>query len=261
MGLSLSLRNVVETLAISAPTAVEAGIGLRVTKERCDARLDAWSRAVIGHALIRLEVRGREHLEPGETYVVMSNHQSLYDVPVLFRVFGPNIRMIAKSELFRIPVFGQAMTAAGFIPVDRTDGRAAVRSLGVARDLLGRKTHVWIAPEGTRSRDGALLPFKAGAFLLAADAGMPIAPVTILGTRDVLPPGAVRSNPGATVRVTIHPPIAAPARRGGKAARRDLMHRVRHAVESALPGAPAPQVDAFGTTSGARGQSPSDELR
>jgi 1-acyl-sn-glycerol-3-phosphate acyltransferase len=234
MGLSLSLRNVVETLAISAPTVVDAGVG-RVTKERCDARLDGWSRAVVAHARIRLEVSGVEHLAPGETYVVMSNHQSLYDIPVLFRVFGPNIRMIAKSELFRIPVFGHAMTAAGFIAVDRADGRAAVRSLGVARELLGRKTHVWIAPEGTRSHDGSLLAFKPGAFLLAADAGMPIAPVTIVGTRDVLAPGAVRSNPGATVRVTVHPPIEAPVRRGGKAARRDLMARVRRAVESALP--------------------------
>ena len=172
MGLSLSLRNVVETLAISAPTVFDAGVG-RVTKERCDARLDAWSRAVVSHARIRLEVAGREHLVPGETYVVMSNHQSLYDIPVLFRVFGPNIRMIAKSELFRIPVFGHAMSAAGFISVDRAGGRAAVRSLGVARDLLGQRTHVWIAPEGTRSRDGSLLAFKPGAFLLADRARHP----------------------------------------------------------------------------------------
>ena len=257
MGLSLSLRNVVETLAISAPTMVDAGVG-RVTKERCDARLDAWSRAVVDHARIRLEVVGREHLAPGETYVVMSNHQSLYDIPVLFRVFGPNIRMIAKSELFRIPVFGHAMSAAGFISVDRAGGRAAVRSLGVARDLLGQRTHVWIAPEGTRSRDGSLLAFKPGAFLLAADARMPIVPVTLAGTRDVLAPGAVRSNAGARVRVTVHAPIEAPARRGGKAARRDLMHRVRSAVESALPSRePRAQTDARGTLSGAPGQAAS----
>jgi 1-acyl-sn-glycerol-3-phosphate acyltransferase len=253
--LCLSLKNVVETLKISAPTVIDAGIG-RVTKERCDARLDGWSRAVVAHARIRLEVTGAEQLRPGETYVVMSNHQSLYDVPVLFRVFGPNIRMIAKSELFRIPVFGGAMVAAGFIPVDRAGGRAAVRSLGVARDLLGRRTHVWIAPEGTRSRDGALLPFKPGAFLLAAESGLPIAPVTILGTRDVLAPGAIRSNLGATVRVIVHAPIA-PAARRGKAARRELMHRVRTAVESALPACQraSTHVDARGTASGARGQS------
>src|ERR1019366_1598707 len=257
MGLSLSLRNVVETLAISAPTVVDAGVG-RVTKERCDARLDAWSRAVVSHARIRLEVAGREHLVPGETYVVMSNHQSLYDIPVLFRVFGPNIRMIAKSELFRIPVFGHAMSAAGFISVDRAGGRAAVRSLGVARDLLGQRTHVWIAPEGTRSRDGSLLAFKPGAFLLAADARMPIVPVTLAGTRDVLAPGAVRSNAGASVRVTVHAPIQAPARHGGKAARRDLMHRVRSAAESALPSRErTAQTDACGTLSGAPGQAAS----
>jgi|CZKU01.1.fsa_nt_gi 1-acyl-sn-glycerol-3-phosphate acyltransferase len=260
MSLSLSLRNLVETLAISAPTVIDAGVG-RVTKERCDARLDGWSRAVVAHARIRLQVTGTEKLSPGETYVVMSNHQSLYDIPVLFRVFGPNIRMIAKSELFRIPVFGQAMSAAGFISVDRSGGRGAVRSLGVARDLLGRKTHVWIAPEGTRSLDGALLPFKPGAFLLAADARMPIAPVTLVGTRDVLAPGEVRSHVGATVRVIVHAPIDAPARHGGKAARRDLMASVRSAIESALPGRDRARahVDAIGTASGARRQYASDD--
>ncbi len=230
---SLSLRNVCETLAISLPTVVDAAIGA-VTKERCDARLDAWSRAVVRHARIRLEVSGREHLVAGETYVVMSNHQSLYDVPVLFRVFGPNIRMIAKSELFRVPVFGGAMAAAGFIPVDRNDARAAVRSFGEARDLLGQRTHVWIAPEGTRSQDGELLPFKAGAFRLATQSGLPIAPVTLSGTRDVLPARSVRSMAGATVRVTIHPPIEAPPSEGSRTLRRDLMQQVRSAVASAL---------------------------
>jgi 1-acyl-sn-glycerol-3-phosphate acyltransferase len=231
--LSVSLRNVYETLAISLPTVVDAAVG-GVTKSRCDARLDAWSRAVVGHARIRLEVSGREHLAPDATYVVMSNHQSFYDVPVLFRVFGPNIRMIAKSELFRIPVFGGAMSAAGFISVNRNGGKAAVRSLGDARDLLGRRTHVWIAPEGARSKNGELLPFKPGAFRLATDAGLPIAPVTLSGTREVLPPRSLRSCAGATVRVTIHEPVQPPPPGAGKALRRDLMQRVRTAVASAL---------------------------
>ncbi|HEX3771629.1 MAG TPA: lysophospholipid acyltransferase family protein [Polyangiaceae bacterium] len=262
--LAVSLRNVAETIAISAPTVIDAGLR-RVTKERCDARLDAWSRAVLGHARIRLEVSGTEHLAPGATYVVMSNHQSFYDVPVLFRVFGPNIRMIAKSELFRIPIFGGAMRAAGFIALDREGGRDAVRSLGVARELLDRKTHVWIAPEGTRSADGTLLPFKPGAFLLAAEAGLPIAPVTLLGTREVLAPGAIRSNASAAVRVVVHPPFDAPARRAGKAARRELMLRVRRAVESAMPAAGGamptidPSIDAAGAISGGAGQSLSVE--
>jgi 1-acyl-sn-glycerol-3-phosphate acyltransferase len=231
--LRISLRNVFETLAISVPTVVDAAVG-DVTKARCDARLDAWSRAVVSHARIRLEVSGRDHLAPDATYVVMSNHQSFYDVPVLFRVFGPNIRMVAKSELFRIPVFGDAMSAAGFISVDRSGGKSAVRSLGDARALLGRQTHVWIAPEGTRSKDGELLPFKPGAFRLASQAGLPIAPVTLSGTRDVLPPSSVRSSAGATVRVTIHPPLKPPPPGAGKAPRRDLMQQVRTAVASAL---------------------------
>src|SRR5579884_1433873 len=91
--LALTLRNVAETLAISFPTVVEALAG-RVTKQMCDERLARWSRRVVENARMQVEVVGREHMRPGETYLVMSNHQSLYDVPVLFHVLGANLRMI-----------------------------------------------------------------------------------------------------------------------------------------------------------------------
>jgi|HubBroStandDraft_4_1064222.scaffolds.fasta_scaffold37641_2 1-acyl-sn-glycerol-3-phosphate acyltransferase len=231
--LVLSLRVVRETFAISWPTVVDAAIG-GVTKERCDARLDAWSRAVVAKAGISLEVEGREWRVPGERYVVMSNHQSLYDVPVLFRVFGPDIRMVAKHELFEVPIFGGAMRAAGFIAIDRGDVRASLRTFGEARERLVDGTLVWIAPEGTRSLDGGVLPFKPGAFRLPIDAQVPILPVTLDGTRYVMPPGSLRSTGGAAVRVTIHPPVHPPARASGPASRRALMQQVRVAIESAL---------------------------
>jgi 1-acyl-sn-glycerol-3-phosphate acyltransferase len=232
--LALSLRNVYETLAISAPTVVDAVRGC-VTKTECDARLDRWSRNCLANAGIELEVTGAEHLATRETYLVMSNHQSLYDIPVLFQVVGPNIRMITKKELFRVPIFGGALEAAGFISIDRTDRNAAIRSLRRARDLLAAGTHVWIAPEGTRSHTGELLPFKKGAFYLAFEAGLPILPVTLQGTRNVLPANGVRSVGGARVRAAIHPRVdPQPYAARGKVGRAELMDHVRRAVESAL---------------------------
>jgi 1-acyl-sn-glycerol-3-phosphate acyltransferase len=232
--LALSLQNIYETLAISFPTVVEAVQG-RVTKELCDERLARWSHAVVENAHIELHVHGREHLRSHETYLVMSNHQSLYDIPVLFAVIGPNIRMITKQELFRVPVFGDALAAAGFISIDRSNRRAAMRSLDRARELLASGTHVWIAPEGTRSRTGQLLPFKKGAFYLALEALLPILPVTLRGTRNALPAKGLRSVDGARVDATIHASVdPAPYVARGKPGRDELMRDVRRALESAL---------------------------
>jgi 1-acyl-sn-glycerol-3-phosphate acyltransferase len=232
--LGLSLRNIYETFAISLPTVVDAVRG-RVTKNVCDERLDRWSRNIVRNLGIELAVEGREHMGAGQTYLVMSNHQSHYDIPVLFQVVGPNIRMVAKQELFRVPVFGKALAEGGFISIDRGDRHAAIRSLEVARALLASGTHVWIAPEGTRSRTGQLLPFKKGAFYLALEAKLPILPVTLRGTRDALPAEGMRSTAGARVHVQIHPVIdAEPYAAKGKKGRDELMTEVRRVLESGL---------------------------
>lgn len=231
---ALSLRNVYETLAISAPTVVDAVRG-RVSKAACDARLDRWSRACLRNARVELNVVGRERLATGETYLVMSNHQSLYDIPVIFQVIGPNIRMITKKELFRVPIFGAALEAGGFISIDRSDRHAAIRSLEKARALLASGTHVWIAPEGTRSRTGEMLPFKKGAFYLALEALLPILPVTLDGTRQALAAKGVRSRHGARVHVTIHPKIdPTPFAARGRKGRDELMEHLRDVLGSAL---------------------------
>jgi 1-acyl-sn-glycerol-3-phosphate acyltransferase len=230
--LGLTLRSVYETLAISWPTVVDAALG-RVTKEACDDRLERWSANIVHNAKATLDVRGRENLEPGKTYLVMSNHQSHYDVPVLFHVIGKNIRMITKEELFKIPIFGKAMAEAGFISINRQNRQSAMRSLKIAKEKMDAGTHVWIAPEGTRSKTGALGPFKKGGFALAMDAGLMILPVTISGTRDILVAQGVRSVPGAHVTITFHKTIDA-TRFRGKAGRDDLMNEVRAAIASAL---------------------------
>ena len=232
--LTLSLLNIYETLHISVTTTVDAVRGT-VPKDLSDRRLARWAANIVDHLGLHLDVRGRENLRPGETYLVMSNHQSLYDIPVLFVVIGSNIRMIAKKELFHVPIFGKALAEGGFIAIDRQNRAKAFRSLQQASGVLAGGTHVWIAPEGTRSKTGKLLPFKKGAFYLALEAALPILPVTLDGTRLALPTGTVRSIPGATVRVTIHPKIdPQPFAAQGKSGRDALMAEVRRTLESAL---------------------------
>lgn len=233
--LLLSLRNVYETLYISAPTVVDALRGT-ITRERCDERLEAWASRVVANSEMMISVHGRENIEPSTTYVIMSNHQSHYDVAVIFYVLGSTIRMVAKRELFELPVFGRAMRVAGFIEVDRQNRKRAIASLDDARQKLQSGVPMWIAPEGTRSPTGELLPFKKGGFVLSLETGAPILPVSIRGTRDVLRANAIRSRRGVEVYVTIHPPVDPkrfadlPARE----ARAALEGEVRRAIASGL---------------------------
>src|SRR4051812_6473951 len=120
MALSFAImaRVAVETLRISLPTILEAACG-RVSPRVCDERLDAWSRCLLRDADVRLQVNGREHLDRHESYVVMSNHQSHYDIPVLYQALKIPLRMVAKKEIFQIPFMAGAMRAAGFVELDR----------------------------------------------------------------------------------------------------------------------------------------------
>ncbi len=233
--LLLSFRNVFETFAISWPTVVDAARN-RVSKPVCDDRLEGWCRRIVyDNAGIELTVVGGENIASDSTYLVMSNHQSLYDIPVLFVVLGKKMRMITKSELFRVPIFGPAMREAGFIELDRSNRNRAIESLAVAKRKLQEGTSVWIAPEGTRSKTGQLGSFKKGGFALALETGWPVLPVTLDGTRDVLQAKGVRSVPGAKVTVTLHKVIdPKPYIEMGKKGREALMADVRKAIASAL---------------------------
>ncbi len=229
-----SLAAVLETLRISAPTMVEGAVG-RARREDCDRRLASWSKRLVEHAGISLTVTGLETVPADETFVVMSNHQSNYDIPVLFAAFPRTLRMVAKTELFRIPVFGPALTAAEFIEIDRGHRERALASLRVAREKLRSGINVWIAPEGTRSHTGRLGTFKKGGFLLALETGTRILPVALEGTRDVLPADAAILRRGRAVSVRFLPPIDAPAY--GVERRDELVAAVRSAIEGALPAA------------------------
>ena len=232
MTLGFLARAVATTAKISIPTLVEAASGT-LDPRTCDERLDQWSQRLLSDARIELSVRGLEHATPGENFVVMSNHQSLYDIPVLFQALQRRVRMVAKRELFRVPVWGRAMRVAGFIEVDRDNHERAVESLRRAADAIESGTDVWISPEGTRSRDGSLQAFRKGGFHLALDAGVSILPVSIDGTRRVLAARGHTVHPGATVAVTVHAPVD--SRQYSPDDLEPLMERVRAAILAGLP--------------------------
>ena len=200
-----------ETAKICVPTIVDAWLG-RVDARVCDQRLDRWSKALLRAAKVNVVTVGRENISAGESYVVMSNHQSHFDIPVVFQALGIPVRMVAKKELFRIPIMGPAMRHSGFVEVDRARRTRALKSLSAARERMTRdRTSVWIAPEGTRSTTGELGKFKRGGFQLATEAGLRILPVIVDGTLRIHRAGDRRVHKNQTVNVTIRPPIDAPA--------------------------------------------------
>lgn len=149
---------------------------------------------------VTVTISGIDGLDRSRPYIFAANHQSQFDIVVLQGYLGFDFRWLAKQELFNIPVFGQAMRRAGYVPVDRSHGRQALKSLDEAARRIAAGTSVIIFPEGTRSRDGNMLPFKPGAMVLAIKAGVPLVPVAITGTHAILPKGKLLSRPG---RVTI----------------------------------------------------------
>lgn len=226
---------VFRTLAISVPSILEAARG-EADHARFDRRLRDWAGALVEHVGMRVHVRGREHVAPGEAYVVMSNHQSHYDIPVIFVALPMlSIRMVAKAGLFRVPIWGRALRVAGFVPVDRSDRAQAIGALAAARQALAQGISIWIAPEGTRARDGRLGRFKQGGFHLALESGARILPVSIDGTYAALPANTRRVRRGVEVRVTIHRPVD-PASFGPER-RAELVEAVRASIASALANA------------------------
>lgn len=218
------------TLRASLPILLDQARG-RVTREGVDARIEAWSRGLLAAAGITVRIEGAEHLRGWRAALVMSNHQSHLDVPVLFQAIPPSLRMVAKAELSRIPIWGGAMRAGGIIFIDRRDRASAIASLELAKQQLAEGVSVWIAPEGTRSPDGALGAFKKGGFVIAEEVGADIVPVTISGTRVALPPHSRALRSGVEVVVTVHPRILA----GAPGGRESVMLAVRESIASSLP--------------------------
>ena len=151
---------------------------------------------------IRVVVRGREHLPRDRAVVFCANHQSNVDPPVLFRALHPRLRMLYKAELSKLPLLGRVIQIGGFVPVDRENRESAVASIARGSQALGEGHSFLIFPEGTRSRTRQLLPFKKGGFIMALQAGAPIVPVAIDGSRAAMRRGSKLVWP-TTVTVTI----------------------------------------------------------
>jgi len=216
-----------ETLAYSAAILVDAARGA-LDEQKMDAYFARWAKRLYASGRLSLEVDGVEHVPRGRSVVVMSNHASLVDVPSIVRAFPGRLRFVAKKELAQIPLFGPAMRAVGTIIVDREDRRAAIAALDTAKDVVTPGTSLWVAPEGTRSRTGLLGPFKKGGFHVAVDLALPVLPVWIEGSRDVLETKTLRAHPGRTVRVRFGPVVELEG--ATKDALDPLMARVRRAL-------------------------------
>lgn len=162
-----------------------------------------WARAILAVTGVRLTVRGT--LPPDASVVIASNHQSFYDIPILFWTIPTQVRIIAKASLGRVPFIGWHLRRAGHLLVDRDHpGASIVKKM---HRLISEGASLVIFPEGTRSRDGVVGRFKPGVFLLAIEAGLPIVPISIAGSRAVMPKGDWTAAP-ADVRVTVHPPVS-----------------------------------------------------
>jgi 1-acyl-sn-glycerol-3-phosphate acyltransferase len=165
-----------------------------------------WARTLLFVGRIPVKVSGLEYLAPGQTYVFAANHRSNVDIFALFAVLPGRFLWVAKKELFKIPIFGQALHRMGSVPIDRDNLPAAIRSLNHAAAKVRAGTSMIIFPEGTRVPKPALQPFKKGVLIMAWKAGQPLVPVSINGTFFIQPRGALRMRPGP-VKVILGPPI------------------------------------------------------
>ncbi|QTA85237.1 lysophospholipid acyltransferase family protein [Desulfonema magnum] len=186
-----------------------------------------WAKSILFASRIKVTIKGISNLDPASSYIYMPNHQSLYDIPVLLAALPFQFRWLAKVELFKIPIFGQAMRRAGYISIDRSNRKSAFQSLKKAAKIIRNGVSVLIFPEGTRSKDGNISSFKKGGFVLAIDSGVPIIPVIIHGTRDIMPTKQMLIRPGNVI-LEIKKPLETSAYT--RKTKDDLMKKVRHII-------------------------------
>lgn len=167
----------------------------------------AWARALLAIGGVRLHVQGLDKIDAHGSYVFVANHLSYMDTPVVLSAIPVQLRFLAKKGLFRIPFLGHHLKRAGHVPVSRDNPREALRAMSEAGQIVRqRRISLLVFPEGGRSRYGQLRPFKEGAALIAIKAGVPVVPVALVGTREILPMGSMEVRPGR-VEVRIGDPI------------------------------------------------------
>ena len=179
-----------------------------------------------------VKVTGKNRIDKKQSYVIVSNHQSQFDIFVLYGWLGIDFKWVMKISLRKIPFLGVACERLGHIYIDRSDTKAAVESINAAKKRVVNGTSVIFFPEGTRSQTGELLPFKKGAFKMARDLNLPILPVTIIGTNKILPTNSLDLFPGYA-RMIIHPPVDINAY--PKDNFKPIMEDVRSIIQSGMP--------------------------
>jgi len=227
----LIIRSLWAGFARSLSTVFELPFG-GIDRTGMNRRLYTWADSLLKMADLQVNIEGEENLDiqPGGRYVVMCNHASYYDIPISMSVFKERgcIRMIAKKELFDIPVWGLAMSHAEFVFIDRKDRHQAIKDIERAKSLMETGVMFWIAPEGTRTPDGTLGTFKTGGVKLAMDMDASIIPIGIEGAFDVLPKDSFTINRHRQVTVRIGKPINTQGLAKGK--RKELTAQLREEI-------------------------------
>jgi 1-acyl-sn-glycerol-3-phosphate acyltransferase len=204
-----------------------------------------WARTLLRLANTRVEVIGRENVIGNGPQIFMANHQSDFDILIVLAHIPGQFRWIAKKELFKIPLFGQAMRKAGYIEIDRQNHAKALQSLEEAAQKIREGKSVVTFPEGTRSKDGTVQPFKQGMFHLAIHSGVPIVPISIIGANRIMPKRTLRVKPGRITMV-----IGRPVEVSGYSieTRGELIEKVRNTIIRNMEGREAISADAsFGS--------------
>jgi len=178
-----------------------------VSADRIHSFAIFWGRICLKLAGLKLQVEGTENISTHGPAIYVSNHQSNFDIPIFYAGLPIQFRWLAKQELFRVPLFGLAMKRCGYIAIDRSDRRKAMHSLNEAAHKIKSGTSVIIFPEGTRTDDGQVQPFKKGALVIAAKAQVPIIPVAITGSYQVQPKGTWLVG-RAALKLTFFQPVA-----------------------------------------------------
>jgi 1-acyl-sn-glycerol-3-phosphate acyltransferase len=214
------------TLILFLPIVIAALIGKRGDAAFHGTQVYAW--IILKVCGIRLRVRGREHIQPNQRYVILSNHASYFDPPALVLALGLQYRWVIKKELRKVPLFGLALETSRNLFIDRSKGSDALESIKQGVAQLPEGTGILLFPEGTRSIDGQLLPFRKGGFVIAKDGELPILPVTIRGSHERLPKGRAAFSAG-DIEIVVHPPVSTEHR-----SLEELMREVRQTIGSAL---------------------------
>lgn len=190
-----------------------------------------WARMNLFFSGVLVSVEGGEHIDREKSYIIMSNHQSHYDVLALIAYMPLQLRWVMKLELREVPIFGFCCEKMGHIYIDRGHSEKAHESLEIAGEKIRNGASVVFFPEGTRSHNGELLPFKKGGFVIALEAKVPILPVTVVGGRKVVPKGSIGILPGR-MKIIIHEPIGVEGY--SYDTKEELMKRIRGIIEKDL---------------------------